>query len=200
MSETSTPTPALERAAGGTSLDGVRLRQARREDLPALHALVERAARALNARDYGAQQIESALRYGYGQDTLDLIEEGTYSVAEAQGRIVGAGGWSRRRASYPGERAEAMVGATPLDPRTDAAHIRAFFVHPEWARRGIGRRLLMACETAARTAGFTRLALMATRTGEPLYAKVGFIVLERIGLALADGTVFPCAKMEKALG
>jgi GNAT superfamily N-acetyltransferase len=124
--------------------------------------------------------------------------DGTYFVAEVNGRIAGCGGWSKRKTMYGGDQAKAAPdNDTQLNPRTDAAKIRAFFVHPQFARQGIGRALMAASEAAARQAGFTRLELVATLTGEPLYAASGFEVLDRYDYPLPDGTLFPVALMGK---
>ena len=119
-------------------------------------------------------------------------------MTEADGQIVGCGGWSKRQTLYGGDQ---MKGeADPLlDPVTDAARIRAFFVDPDHARQGIGRRIIEACEAAARQAGFTRMELGATLPGEPLYAAMGYAVTDRFDIALPDGEQLPCAHMVKPL-
>lgn len=174
----------------------LRIRLATPDDLPAISHLVNEAVRVLNAYDYSRQQLESALQYAFGLDTPLLINDGTYFVAEVDGQVVGVGGWSRRKAIYPTE-----YDATDqwLDPATDAAKIRAFYVHPRWSRRGIGRRLLQTSEDAARAAGFTRLELLATLTGEPLYTACGFKPVAETPYKLPDGTVCMTIKMEKVL-
>ena len=87
--------------------------------------------------------------------------------------------------------------AEQLNPQTDAARVRAFFVHPDFARRGIGRSILLACEEAARAAGFTRIELVATLAGEPLYAAFGYLVIERYEAPLANGLKLPVVRMAK---
>jgi GNAT superfamily N-acetyltransferase len=111
--------------------------------------------------------------------------------------VVGCGGWSRRRTLYGGDQMKS--GADPLlDPRTEAARIRAFFVHPDWARRGIGSGIMRACMDAARAAGFRRLELMATLPGEPLYRRFGFAVEERVETVLPDGVRVPFVRMVRS--
>lgn len=167
-------------------------------DVPALTQLITDSVRRLNAPDYTAAQIESALQYIYGVDT-QLIADGTYFAVEQDGRIVGCGGWSKRKTLFGGDQAEmARDDSTLLDP-TNPAKIRAFFVHPDCARQGIGRAIMTACEEAARRDGFTKLELMATLTGEYLYAQTGFIVTERLDISLPDGTLFPTARMVKTI-
>jgi N-acetylglutamate synthase-like GNAT family acetyltransferase len=175
-----------------------KLRQARLEDIPALARLIEASVRGLGRRDYNPQQIESSLKYIFGIDTR-LIEDDTYFVVETDGHIVGAGGWSRRRTLYGGDQAKGGAEDNLLDPRRDPAKIRAFYVHPEWARRGMGRQIMNACQAAAGQAGFTRLELLATLTGAPLYAACGFTVVERVEVNLPDGVVLPTIKMAKTL-
>lgn len=176
----------------------VQIRIATPDDLPAIRAIVEPSLRVLGAADYSHEQIRSALCYIAGTDTLDLIADGTYYVAEIRGEVAGCGGWSRRRALFHDEQA-AGDEQPLLDPAHDAAKIRQFYVHPRWAKRGIARRLLQTCEDAARAAGFTRLELAATLTGEPLYGVHGFKRVEPMQITLPDGVVLQVVKMEKRL-
>lgn len=173
------------------------LRLATPADIPALRELIPASVQGLSAECYTPAQIASALTYLFGVDT-QLIADGTYFVVASAGQIAGAGGWSRRQTLYGGDQAKAEADPL-LDPARDAARIRAFYVHPAWARRGIGRRILGACEAAARAAGFTRLELGATLPGEPLYTALGFRVTERIQVTLPDGEALAVAKMEKTL-
>jgi GNAT superfamily N-acetyltransferase len=177
-----------------------KLRQACPEDIPALVRLIEASVRGLGGRDYNLQQIESALKYVFGVDTQLIIEDGTYFVVEIDGHIVGAGGWSRRKTLYGGDRAKGRAEDNLLDPHRDPAKIRAFYVHPEWARQGIGRQMMSACQAAAGQSGFTRLELLATLTGVPLYIACGFKVVERVEVKLPDGVILPTVKMTKQLG
>ncbi|GAB4436313.1 MAG: GNAT family N-acetyltransferase [Chloroflexi bacterium OHK40] len=171
------------------------IRPATTDDIPALTALVDAAVRGLGASAYSLQQIESALQHVFGADTAQLIADGTYFVALIDGQLVGAGGWSRRASLHGSGQAVAAF----LDPARDAAKIRAFYVHPRWSRRGIGRRLLQCCEAAARAVGFMRLELLATLTGVPLYTASGFVATTSVVLTLPDGVTFPCVQMAKAL-
>lgn len=175
------------------------LRPARLEDLAAIEALIARSAQELSAGYYSPAQVASLLCHVFGADT-QLIRDATYFVAETDGgALVAAGGWSRRRTLYGGDR---MKGAEdpPLDPAREAARIRAFFVEPRWARRGLGRRLFAECVAAARAAGFRRLALVATLPGVPLYRALGFELTERFGLRLPDGVEVPVAHMSRPIG
>lgn len=173
------------------------LRLALPSDTAALNPLIERSARALSEGYYSPGQIDAAIRHVFGVDSR-LVEDGTYFVAESGGQIVGCGGWSRRKTMYGGD--QRPVGPPEyLDPHVDAARIRAFFVAPEAARQGIGRRLLQACAEAAAKAGFTRLALMATMPGVPLYAACGFVGVEPVTDILPDGTAIEFLRMERPL-
>jgi N-acetylglutamate synthase-like GNAT family acetyltransferase len=174
------------------------VRVATPRDIPALAALIEAAVRELGGHDYAEEQIESALRYVFGADTPQLIADGTYYVVEADGQIIGAGGWSQRKALYSGDQVKNGEDSL-LDPARDPAKIRGFYVHPRWARRGIGRLLLQRCEQAARVAGFARLELLATLTGAPLYAAGGFTAVERVEVRMPDGVALPCIRMIKLL-
>ena len=136
------------------------IRLATEADIPGIAALIDASVRGLQAGDYTPAQIDGALRAVYGVDT-QLISDGTYCVVEpaaAEPVLAGCGGRSQRKTLYGGDRYAAREDSL-LDPRRDAARIRAFFVHPEWARRGIGAMILEACETAAIAAGFTRLEM-----------------------------------------
>jgi ribosomal protein S18 acetylase RimI-like enzyme len=148
------------------------VRRATFDDVPALTALIAESARGLSAGDYTPGQVEGALRGAFGVDT-QLLRDGTYFVIEAGERLVACGGWSRRQTLF-GSDARADRDARELDPAVDAARIRAFFVHPEFARRGLGTRLLERCERDASSHGFRRAELMATLPGVKLYAARGY--------------------------
>lgn len=172
------------------------LRLATDADVPALEMLIEISARVLQAGYYSREQLDAAIGPVFGVDRR-LIEDGTYFVVEHDGEIVGCGGWSRRKAMYGGDRHRVGEDAT-LDPKTEPARVRAFFVHPDFARRGIGRRILEECEYAIRAAGFARAELVATLTGEPLYASAGYAVLERMDAPLPDELTLSVVRMGKA--
>ena len=140
--------------------------------------------------------MEAALGPVFGVDR-QLISDGTYFIVEHSGHVVGCGGWSRRRAVFGGDRERASEDA-PLDPARDPARIRAFFVHPDWARRGIGSLVLSACESALCTAGFRDAVLVATLAGEPLYASFGYAVAERYEVQLSDSLTLPAVRMVKS--
>ncbi len=179
------------------------IRQAVTADIPILRNLIDASVRGLQTRDYTPSQIESALATVYGVDT-QLIADGTYFVAEAEPSagaaafVVGCGGWSRRKTLYGGDQWTGREAAL-LDPGRDAAKIRAFFIDPSWARRGIGSMILEACENAAVAAGFTRFEMGATLTGVPLYQARGYIALENLEVPLANGESLPIVRMEKLI-
>ena len=141
--------------------------------------------------------MEAALGPIFGVDR-QLIRDGTYFVAEQDREIVGCGGWSRRKALFGGDRGRAGEDVA-LDPKCDPARIRAFFVHPALARRGIGRSILVACEQAILAAGFCTVDLVAPLAGEPLYAAFGYAAVERYEIALAGGLSLPVVRMTKFL-
>lgn len=162
--------------------------------------MIEASVRGLQANDYSPAQIDGALRSVYGVDS-QLIGDGTYfvvEVAECQSKntIVACGGWSKRKTLYGGDQYAAREDSL-LDPARDAAKIRAFFVHPQWARRGIGSLILEACENAAREAGFTRLEMGATLSGVAFYKAKGYAVVENQQVPLGNGESLPIVKMEK---
>lgn len=139
--------------------------------------------------------MEAALGPIFGVDR-QLISDGTYFIVEHSDHVVGCGGWSRRRAVFGGDRARPTEDAA-LDPTHDSARIRAFFVHPDWARRGIGRLILSACESAICAAGFRDAVLVATLSGEPLYGSFGYTVAERYEVPLSDSLTLPVVQMVK---
>jgi GNAT superfamily N-acetyltransferase len=204
----------------------IRIRLAIPEDVPVLGAVIEASVRGLQAQDYTARQIELALKSVYGVDT-QLIADGTYFAVEAavgsaelgtragddekggntapgessgnkSSVIVGCGGWSRRKTLFGGDQWRGREDDL-LDPARDAAKIRAFFVRPERARRGIGTLILDACETAAKAAGFRRLEMGATLSGVPFYAAKGYAALENVEVPLGSGLSLPIVRMAKAI-
>jgi N-acetylglutamate synthase-like GNAT family acetyltransferase len=179
----------------------LRVRQAASADVPVLQELIRASVLGLQAGDYSSQQLELALERVFGVDT-QLIEDGTYFVAEVQVEgepvIAGCGGWSKRKTLYGSDHCAGREDAL-LDPGHEAAKIRAFFVHPAWARRGIGSRILEVCEAAAAGAGFRRLEMGATLTGVPLYLARGYVEGEHRQVQLAADLSLRIVHMEKQL-
>jgi predicted N-acetyltransferase YhbS len=176
----------------------ITIRLATKEDIPAIQELIRKSVSVLSMQYYSDRQIASALSHVFGVDT-QLIEDGTYFVAEAEDRIAGSGGWSKRKTLYGGDQSKSDKVDPLLDPGTDPARIRAFYVHPEWSRRGIGSRILRSCEDAARMAGFSRIELVATLPGEPLYSAKGYEKAEAIRIDTPDGESLPAFRMTKTL-
>lgn len=166
------------------------------EDADALQGLIALSARGLNSEHYSPEQVESILKYVYGVDT-QLIRDQTYFVVQESAALIGCGGWSRRKTLYGGDQLKADAADNLLDPATDAARIRAFFVHPNWARKGVGSLLMKTCEQSAREAGFHSMELMATLTGELLYARFGFETVEEVDVVLPDGNMMKVRRMTK---
>lgn len=175
----------------------VTIRPATDNDIPAIKDLIPLSVHHLQAGHYSTAQREAALGPVFGLDR-SLIRDGTYFVAEVSGRLVGCGGWSRRRATFGGDH-DGGADEDVLDPATDAARIRAFFVHPDFARQGIGTLLLQASEKAVRTGGFQRAVIVATLAGEPLYLHHGYETEERFEIPLGDGLFLPAVRMGKSL-
>jgi N-acetylglutamate synthase-like GNAT family acetyltransferase len=173
------------------------IRTATRADVPALHDLIGASVMRLQAEDYNEAQRMGALGSIFGVDPV-LIEDGTYFVAEWEGRIVACGGWSQRGTPFGNHLSPARDDRV-LDPAHDAARIRALFVHPDFARRGLGTAILAACERAAAEAGFKRLELTATLTGIRLFGVHGFIPTEEITLRLGNGETLGVIRMAKTL-
>lgn len=175
----------------------VKLRLAEPEDVPALTALIADFVMVLQVPDYSEAQRRGALGTVFGVDSR-LIADKTYFVAQSQGIAVGCGGWSRRRTLFGGD-AVAGKDDQELDPARDAARIRAFFVKPGWTRRGIGGRILRACEAAAQAAGFAEFELMATLTGIALYRAHGYECREPHDAPLPNGLALPMVRMTKTV-
>ncbi len=173
-----------------------RLRAATLDDVPALRELIARSIRALGAADYSAAQIEAALRGAFGVDTA-LVRDGTYLVAVTEtGQIVACGGWSRRRTLFGSDTRDDRDESW-LDARSEAAKIRAFFVDPAHARRGLGRSILARSEAEAIQAGFSAFELMATLPGVRLYEKCGYVAADPISHPLQDGLTIRFVPMHK---
>jgi GNAT superfamily N-acetyltransferase len=175
----------------------VTIRRATLADVEALEPLIAESVRVLQAADYTTEQREGALGSVFGIDR-QLIRDGTYFVVDINGRIVGCGGWSRRRTMFGSDHRSEREDAL-LDPATDAARIRAFFVRPGYERRGIGSAIMRASEEAAAAEGFTRLELRSTLTGMPLYRAHGFVESEKAEIPLPSGKTLPTVQMFKVL-
>ena len=168
------------------------LRRARLEDVGALEQLIPLSVRILGSQDYDAGQIEAALLDIFGVDT-QLVRDGTYYVTESEAGLTGCGGWSKRWTSFGG-------GGAELDPRVDAVRIRGFFVHPGFARQGIGSAVLARSESDAAGYGFRRAELLATLTGERLYAARGYASGDPIEWPLDNDLTITFVPMTKRLG
>jgi GNAT superfamily N-acetyltransferase len=175
----------------------LKIRLAVPADIPALTELIAASVRIVQANDYTESQRESALASVYGVDT-QLIADGTYFAAEVNGTIVACGGWSKRKTLFGADHYAGREDSL-LDPASDAAKIRAFFVHPDWVRKGIGTQVLEACESAAMAAGFQRFEMGATLTGVALYKARGYREVEKISVALANGESLAIVRMEKRM-
>jgi GNAT superfamily N-acetyltransferase len=177
-----------------------KLRLATSEDVPALRELIDMSVRVLQSADYSAEQLEAALGTAYGVDT-QLIADGTYYVVEAavgagESVIAACGGWSMRKTLYGSDHGPYRDSGL-LDPAQDAAKIRAFFVHPDWVRRGIATLILKTCEDAAYARGFRRFEMGATLTGVPMYAARGYVKGEEIDVPLPGGLSLKVVRMAK---
>lgn len=175
----------------------MKLRIAQHSDVPALSHLIEYSGRKLSAGFYSAEQADAIVRHVFGVDR-QLIDDGTYFMIEHSGGVAACGGWSRRRTLFGADRLRNIPDPL-LDPQIDPARIRAFFVHPSMARRGLGRQLMAACSAAAKQASFTALELVATLPGEPFYLAFGFEMLERFELHLPGGIDVPVSRMRSAV-
>jgi GNAT superfamily N-acetyltransferase len=171
------------------------IRKAVAADLPAIERVMTASMAALGAPWYDDAQLASAVRYIAVGDH-HLVDDGTFFVIEEEARIIACGGWSARKKLFSGPAEQASLEGR-LDPATDAARVRAMFVDPAYARRGLGRQILEAAEADARRAGFTRYELMATLPGVPLYSACGYEEIEKAAIELPDGVRLDCIRMGK---
>lgn len=181
----------------GSDANPFTIRPADMGDLPVLQGLIRQSVWVLQANEYTDAQREAATRIVYGVDT-QLIRDGTYFAVECDGEIVACGGWSRRRTLFGGDRHQPTREPDLLDPKTEAAKIRAFFVRPGWERKGIGSALIRACEQAALAEGFRRIEMGSTLTGIPLYTAHGYHAVERIEVPLDKGMTMTVVRMAKS--
>jgi GNAT superfamily N-acetyltransferase len=173
------------------------VRKATIDDREAITRLIEESARQLSREHYADAQIEAAIASVFGVDS-DLIEDGTYFVAEKDGTLIGCGGWSRRKTLFGGDQFSNR-DAGRLDPATDAAKIRAFFIHPKHARKGVARAILSVCEREAQEYGFRALELMATLPGIKFYQACGYSTNGNFDLDLTDAVKLELVPMRKQL-
>lgn len=185
------------RYSGSVEREEPALRVATPADEAALYTLIKESATVLFPLFYDEAQAASAVRYVPEVDRM-LLADGTYFVLEAGGEAVACGGWSRRDRLYTGS-GDSEGDARALDPASEPARVRAMFVRADWTRRGLGRRILEACEQAAGREGFRRLVLMSTLPGLPLYRAYGFRSLEEVEITLPDGVKLPCVSMDKPI-
>ena len=173
------------------------IRQAKMEEREAIKDLIAASARLLSREHYSDAQIEAAIATVFGVDT-DLIEDGTYLVAEIEGELAGCGGWSKRKTLFGGDQFSSR-DAGYLDPQSEAAKIRAFFIHPDHARKGVARAILARCEDEARAQGFRALELMATLPGIEFYKSCGFVETGNFDLDLTDTVKLELVPMRKEI-
>jgi GNAT superfamily N-acetyltransferase len=173
------------------------LRLARESDIPQLEALIEHSVRELQAPYYSTAQMDGALGSVFGVDR-QLIRDETYFVVEQEGALIASGGWSKRESLFGSDAARVKEDAL-LDPRSQSARIRAFFVQPEFARRGLAKAILQACEEAIRAAGFRRVELGSTLPGVPFYRAFDYQESERLEVPLLNGLSLPIVRMTKSL-
>lgn len=171
------------------------IRKAVRADLPEIERVMRASMADLGANFYDAQQTASAVQYIAIAD-VQLVDDDTYFVIEEDGRVIACGGWSARTKLFSGPSSQ-MTEAGLLDPVKDAGRIRAMFVDPAHARRGLGRRILEASEADAARAGFRTFELMATLPGVPLYRACGYEEIERATIELPDGVQLDCIRMRR---
>lgn len=171
-------------------------RLAQMEDLPKLRALMDMSIRKYIGALLGATGAEASFEI-MGVDTM-LIEDGTYFVIEDQDQIVGCGGWSRRATLYGGDHTSGR-DARLLDPESEAARVRAMYVHPEFGRKGYGSYLLTLCEAAAKQENFSTLELMSTVSGEALYLERGYQIIEHVLVDTSSGVKIPLIRMNKLI-
>lgn len=179
-------------------VEDFRVRTARTEDVPEIAVLMQRAVKGLSTGYYNAQETQNAATYLTIPD-LGIIQDQTYYVVVTSSQIVACGGWSSRRKPFTGASDQEVLSDERLNAATEAARIRAFFVDPNFARRGLAPRLYQCCEEAARKAGYRAFELMATLPGVSLYEHLEFIEVDRVDVELPNGSKLPCVQMRRNL-
>lgn len=174
------------------------IRLATLDDIPVLEELIHESVRGLSGSYYSADHIESALVHVFGVDT-QLILDGTYFIAEAREEIAGSGGWSKRKTLFGGDQSKSSRLDSLLDPELEPARIRAFYIHPNWSRRGVGTLILQSCEDAARAAGFKRAELASTLPGVPFYSARGYVKGEEVPIEMPNGQWLSTFRMTRLL-
>lgn len=173
------------------------LRVATSKDAAGIRELIEASVRGLQAGDYSAAQREGALATVFTVDS-QLIADGTYFVATTdEGKLAGCGGWSYRKTLYGGDHQVERIAPERLNPAVDAAKIRAIFVHPVFARMGVGSLILEAAESAAMAQGFTRFEMGSTLTGVGLYTLKGYREMTRFMVPVGGGETIEVVRMVK---
>jgi len=175
----------------------LRLRLADEADLPAIGSLMTASIRGLQAPFLSAEQIEASFSV-MGLDTQLVADRTYFAVVSADGRLAGCGGWSRRATLFGGDHSAARDPAL-LDPAAEPARVRAMYTHPDFARQGVGRMILAACESASAAEGFRGCELAATLAGEPLYLACGYHEVERFWAPTPAGIEVPLVRMRKSL-
>lgn len=173
------------------------IRKARLEERGHLQKLIAASARGLSKADYSDEQVEAAIATVFGVDSA-LIDDGTYFVAEQAGELIGCGGWSKRKTLFGGDQF-ATRDESLLDPESEPAKVRAFFIHPDWARQGVARAILARCEEEARRAGFSAVELMATLPGIKFYEACGYDKSGQMDYEIAESVTLPLVPMRKDL-
>jgi len=175
------------------------IRKAIQSDRAAIENLIRESVRGLSTEDYDARQIELSIQTVFGVDT-ELIADETYFIAETEtGELAGCGGWSKRKTLYGASIYAESRDSELLNPETDAAKIRAFFIHPDFARKGVGTLILETCEREAKAHGFKSAEMMATLPGVKLYAARGYAGDEQVRVPVGENTDIICVKMRKDL-
>ena len=196
------PTASFSARGGADLAAAVELRAATRADIPAIDAMHFLSVQALSADDYTPAQIEAFIGH-YGTYDPALIDAGSYFVLLHAGRVVASGGWSRHLPHHPGEKGAEGEAAGDLPQAgclaPNSAKVRSVFVHPNYARLGLGSRLVRHAETEARAAGFRLVELWATLTGVPLYARLGYQEVDRFDISAGNGTAVPAVHMARIL-
>ncbi|STY30043.1 GNAT family acetyltransferase [Legionella wadsworthii] len=173
------------------------IRVAQIDEINTLNELIDLSARELGKIDYSPHEIEGAIQYIFGVDR-ELVQDKTYYVMEQEGTFIACGGWSRRKTLFGGDQCSVRENGF-LNPKLDFAKIRAFFVHPSYARQGLGKKLLTYCEKQAKAYGFSKLEMMATLTGVKLYRNCGYQLIAPESFLLGNGESFKMFKMVKHL-
>ena len=170
------------------------LRAALPSDLAKVDMLLARSYPRLLRKDYPPSVMVLALPI-IVRARPELLSSGRYYLAfGADGKLLGAGGWSRG-APAPSGQPDTQLRNGGVGHVGHVGHVRHVATDPAAVRQGVGRAVMAAVFDATRRAGLSRLECLSTRTAVPFYSSLGFKALGVVEVPLRAGIVFPAVQM-----